>query len=74
LAADGPGFSRIAHGECAVFITPLGKQSQKAFIINEISFINAEIVKMNNEEHSESERFITERLKMRDAKLFFFSV
>jgi hypothetical protein len=54
-AADGAGFSRIAHGQYAIFIALSGEQSQKTLKFNEISFFKVEIVKMSNEAHSEIE-------------------
>jgi hypothetical protein len=39
LAADGAGFSRIAHGQYATFIALSGKESQKALKLNEILFL-----------------------------------
>jgi hypothetical protein len=55
LAADGGGFSRIAHGKYAVFIALSGNQSQKALNFNAISFFKVEIIKMRNEDYSESQ-------------------
>ena len=60
LAVGRAGFSRIAHGQYAIFIALSGKQSQKTLKFNKILFIKVESVKMSDEEHCESEFYYPE--------------
>ena len=60
LAADEAGFSRIAKGQYAIFIARREKQSEKLWNSVKYTYNKKKIIKMSDEEHSESEFYYPE--------------